>query len=226
MKNVVNKEIQSIRKLFFYSACTKNVVFVFLIWIIKCHLKLLKDQICICRPQDVRERWEMWLCPDGIMAQQTLYSIISLAQLCQGWNLHSGHGRCNWDIGSLIGHRDTNPDWGSNVLSFIQFTFEKESADPPTKFKQLGWGRMVRERREANILQLSWKYFTKNFEAWAPLGKVKSEIIVHKPRMKKVLLGGAEMWNGMWGVKLLTDDILSVSAVEDNRFTAQIFEGN
>ena len=82
---------------------------------------------------------EMRLCPDGIMAQQTLYSIISLAHLCQGWNLHSGHGRCNWDIGSLIGHRDTNPDWGSEVLLFIQFTFEKESAEPPTKFKQLGW---------------------------------------------------------------------------------------
>ena len=25
--------------------------------------------------------------------------------------------------------------------------------------------------------------------------------------MKKVLLGGAEMWNGMWGVKALTEDI-------------------
>ena len=48
---------------------------------------------------------------------------------------------------------------------------------------------------------------------------MKSEIIVHKPRMKKVLLGGAEMWNGMWGVKLLTDDILSVSASEDQRIT-------
>ena len=173
--------------------------------------------------QDVRERWGC-VQPDGIMAQQTLYSIISLAQLCQGWNLHSGHGRCNWDIGSLIGHNKPR----LRLICFIIYSVhiwerERGSAD---KIQAIRLGRMARERREANILQLSWKYFTKNFEAWAPVGKVKSEIIVQKPRMKKVLLGGAEMWNGMWGVKLLTDDILSVSAVEDNRFTAQIFEGN
>ena len=79
----------------------------------------------------------------------TLYSIISRAQLCQGWNLHSGHGRCNRDIGSLIGHWDTNPD--SFIYSVhMREMWDRESADPPTKFKQLGWVGW-RERGEKQI---------------------------------------------------------------------------
>ena len=157
--------------------------------------------------------------PDGIRVQQTHYTALSAWLSCVKDEIYIRGMEDVTEISgpSLVIRTQTQ------TLSIIQFTCEKceiESADPPTdKIQAIRLGWMARERREANILQYLWKYFTKNIEAWAPHGKVKFEIIVHKPRMKKVLLGGAEMWKGMWGVKLLTDDILSVSASEDQRIT-------
>ena len=106
----------------------------------------------------------------------TLYSIISLAQLsCVKDEIYIRGMEDVTEISSpsLVIRTQTQ------TLSFIQFTCEKseiESADPPTdKIQAIRLGWMARERREANILQYLWKYFTKNIEAWAPHGKVKGE---------------------------------------------------
>ena len=150
-------------------------------------------------PQDVRERWEMRLCPDGIMAQQTLYSIISLAQLCQGWNLHSGHGRCNWDIGSLIGHRDTNPDWGSYVLLYIQFTFEIWEHRSADKIQAIRLGSDGERAERSKYFTIILKIFYKKL--WSLGAAWKSEIwdYCSQASNEKGFVGRG--WNVKWYVR-------------------------
>ena len=163
---------------------------------------------------------EMRQWPDGIRVQRTHYAAISgrLRCLCQGWNLHSVQGRCNWDTLSpslVIGSQTQTGAGNYNDLGFILFSSHvRERESGSTKFKQLVWAR-ERAARGANILQFFWKYFTKIFvklgrrrrlEKW----NLRLRLLFTKPRRWKRFY-----WAGLkceMVCEALTDDILSVLA--------------
>ena len=163
---------------------------------------------------------EMRQWPDGIRVQRTHYAAISarLSWLCQGWNLHSVQGRCNWDTLSpslVIGSQTQTGAGNYNDLGFILFSSHVRGREWIDKIQAISLGERESGAR-SKYFTIFLKIFYKNLcEAWAPpLGKVKSEIkiIVHKASaMKKVLLGGAEMWNGMWSTNWWHPQCLSSS---------------
>ena len=111
---------------------------------------------------------EMRQWPDGIRVQRTHYAAISgrLSWLCQGWNLHSVQGRCNWDTLSpllVIGSQTQTGAGNYNVLGFILFSSHVRGREWIDKIQAISLGERERAARGANILQFFWKYFTKIF---------------------------------------------------------------
>ena len=99
------------------------------------------------------ERWAMRLgwCvrPDGIRVQQTHYTALSAWLSCVKDEIYI---RAMEDVTEILGPSLVTGTQ-TQTLSFVQFTWEKceiENADPPTKFKQLGWVGW-RERGEKQI---------------------------------------------------------------------------
>ena len=177
------------------------------------------------------ERWAMRLgwCvrPDGIRVQQTHYTALSAWLSCVKDEIYI---RAMEDVTEISGPSLVIRTQ-TQTLSIIQFTCEKceiESADPPTKFKQLGWVGW-RERGEKqifynnpeNMLQKHWSLGA----AW------KSEIwdYCSQASHEKGFVGRG--WNVKWYVRSEAANwwhpqCLSIRGSEDNRVTAQTFGGN